>query len=224
VAVEKAFWADPYLTTLDATVTGVDGAAVTLDRTIFYAESGGQEIDAGSIAGHAVLAARKEGREIRYTLADGHGLDPGDRVRIEIDWDRRYRLMRLHFAAEIVLELVYAAVPDIEKIGAHISPDKARIDFALARNIAELFPDLQAKADAIIAADHAILSAYSDAAAERRYWKIPDFAAVPCGGTHLKRTGEIGAIRLKRMNTGKGKERIEVTLAADSPSSTPQET
>ncbi len=215
MAVEKQFWADPYRTALDARVTAVDGAAVTLDRTIFYAESGGQESDAGTIAGHPVRAARKDGREIRYLLDDGHGLKPGDPVRVEIDWDRRYRLMRLHFAAEIVLELVYAAVPGIGKIGAHISPDKARIDFAFDRNISALFQDIQAKADAIVAADHAITSAYSDEAAERRFWKIPEFAAVPCGGTHLRRTGEIGAIALKRKNTGKGKERIEVTLAAE---------
>lgn len=212
--VEKVFWEDPYLTALDARVVTVDGATVTLDRTVFFAESGGQESDAGTIAGLPVTEARKQGKEILYRLPDGHGLSPGDPVRIEIDWDRRYRLMRLHFAAEIVLELVYAAFPGIEKVGAHISADKARIDFALDENIAAHFPALQAKADAIIAADHAITSAFSDQAAERRYWKIPAFAAVPCGGTHLKRTGEVGAIRLKRKNIGKGKERIEVTLAA----------
>lgn len=212
VFVEKVFWADPYLTALDATVAGVDGETVTLDRTILFAESGGQESDAGTIAGHPVLAAHKDGAQIHYALPAAHGLHPGDPVRIEIDWDRRYRLMRLHFAAEIILELVTARYPGIEKIGAHISADKARIDFALNENIAAAFPALQAAADTIIAADHAITSAYSDEAAERRYWKIPEFAAVPCGGTHLKRTGEVGAIALRRKNIGKGKERIEVRL------------
>lgn len=213
--VEKVFWADPYLTALDATVVRVDGTTVTLDRTVFFAESGGQESDAGTIAGRPVLEARKQGKDIAYTLDGGHGLAPGDTVRVEIDWNRRYRLMRLHFAAEIVLELVYAAFPGIEKTGAHISADKARIDFALDESIAPTLSVLQTKADAIIAADREITSAFSDGAAERRYWKIPDFAAVPCGGTHLKRTGEIGVITLKRKNPGKGKERIEVALASE---------
>ena len=57
------------------------------------------------------------------------------------------------------------------------------------------------------------MSAFSDEAAELRYWEIPDLARVACGGTHLKRTGEIGKIELKRKNIGKGKERIEIFAA-----------
>jgi Ser-tRNA(Ala) deacylase AlaX len=206
----KVFWQDPYLVRLETRVAGVEGDVVTLDDTIIYALSGGQESDHGSIGGHAVLEARKDGREIRYTLASGHGLRPGDPVVVSIDWARRYRLMRLHFAAEIVLELVYRALGPVRKIGAHIAPDKARIDFEWGENISKLFPALEQAAQAIVDADRAITSAYSDEAAERRYWQIPEFAPVPCGGTHLKRTGEIGAIELKRKNIGKGKERIEI--------------
>ena len=64
----------------------------------------------------------------------------------------------------------------------------------------------------MIEADREIVSAYSDACAERRFWEIDGFARVPCGGTHLRRTGEIGALTLRRKNPGKGKERIEITL------------
>lgn len=103
--VRKLFWDDPYLTALDTTITSVAGADLTVAATIFYAFSGGQESDAGSIAGRPVIAARKDGAQIVYTLPEGHGLATGDAVRIEIDWERRYRLMRLHFAAELVLEL-----------------------------------------------------------------------------------------------------------------------
>lgn len=208
----KVFWQDPYLARLETRVAGVEGDAVTLEDTIFYALSGGQESDHGTIGGHAVLEARKDGREIRYTLASGHGLKPGDPVAVSIDWRRRYRLMRLHFAAEIVLELVYRTLGPVRKIGAHIAPDKARIDFEWSENISKLFPTLKQEAQGIVDADRAITSAYSDEAAERRYWQIPEFAPVPCGGTHLKRTGEIGAIELKRKNIGKGKERIEITV------------
>ena len=121
--------------------------------------------------------------------------------------------MRLHFAAELVLELAYRKLEPITKIGAHIAEDKARIDFAWDENIAAHFPDLEREANAVVAADHAIVSAFSDEAAERRYWQIPGFARVPCGGTHLRRSGEVGTIALKRKNIGKGKERIEITVA-----------
>ena len=57
-----------------------------------------------------------------------------------------------------------------------------------------------------------ITSAFSDESNEIRYWEIEGFAKIPCGGTHIKRTSEIGAIRLKRNNIGGGKERIEILL------------
>ena len=210
--VAKLFWQDPYRTMLDTRIAAVEGDVVRLEETIFYAFSGGQESDAGTIGGHNVLEARKEGRDILYRLEPGHELKSGDPVTIEIDGARRRKLMRLHLAAEIILELAYQNLPGIQKIGAHIAADKARIDFEWPENIARLFPMFAEKAAALIAADHPIVSAFSDEANQRRYWEIAGFARVPCGGTHLQRTGEIGAIALKRVNIGKGKERIEIRL------------
>jgi len=210
----KRFWDDPYLTTLDTVVADVSGDDVTVAETILYAFSGGQESDAGTIGGRAVLAARKEGLDIVYTLDRADGLAPGDAVRQELDWPRRYALMRLHFAAELVLELATRQSPGIEKIGAHIAADKARIDFLWERSLAAALPDLADAANALIAADHPIASAFSDEAAQRRYWEIAGFARVPCGGTHLRRTGEVGPLALRRKNVGKHKERIEISLAA----------
>jgi Ser-tRNA(Ala) deacylase AlaX len=211
--VEKVFWQDPYLTRLDAAVATVAGDQVTLDRTILYAFSGGQESDRGTIGGHAVLSARKDGREIVYTLPADHGLAAGQPVEVTLDWARRHRLMRLHLAAELVLEIVSRDFPGIAKIGAHIAEDKARIDFGWGEPITPALPGIAAQAMAIVAADHPIVSAFSDEATQRRYWEIAGFARVPCGGTHLRRTSEIGRIALKRRNTGKGKERIEITVA-----------
>ncbi len=57
------------------------------------------------------------------------------------------------------------------------------------------------------------MSAFSDQAAGRRYWEVAGFARVACGGTHLRRTGEVGALALRRRNPGRGKERVEITLA-----------
>jgi Ser-tRNA(Ala) deacylase AlaX len=209
----KVFWEDPYLSEFSTRVARVEGAEIALEATIFFAESGGQESDRGSVGGRPVRAARWVGRDIVYALDLDHGLKPGDPVVVAIDWERRYRLMRLHFAAEIVLELVYRELPGIEKIGAHIAEDKARVDFAWHESISSRFPELRRRAEAIVAGDRPIVSAYSDRADERRYWQIAEFAAVPCGGTHLKRTGEIGAFDLRRRNIGKGKERIEIALA-----------
>lgn len=206
----KLFWTDPYLTSLATSVTSVADNTITLRETIFYAFSGGQESDTGTIHGLPVLAAEKFGLDIRYVLPEEHRLHPGDPVRVMIDWERRYRLMRLHFAAELILELVFRTLSGIEKIGAHISVDKARLDFAWPESLKPHFPGLKARAQEIIDRDVRIISAFSDEEKQLRYWEIPEFARVPCGGTHLGRTGEVGTIRLKRNNIGKGKERIEV--------------
>ena len=207
----KKFWDDPYAAQLATRIAEVDGNNVTLEETIFYAFSGGQERDEGTIGGHAVVDARKDGLDIIYTLEPSHNLKTGDAVLVEIDWQRRYRLMRLHFAAEIVLELATRKLQNVEKIGAHIAADKARIDFLWPENLSPLLSDLQKAAHDLIRANYSISSGFSGKA-QRRYWRIEGFAEVPCGGTHLRTTGEVGAIQLKRKNVGKGKERIEITL------------
>lgn len=208
----KQFWDDPYQTQLATCVSRVDGERVWLEETIFYAFSGGQESDSGRIAGHPVRLAEKQGADIVYTLDADHGLQAGDAVAVEIDWPRRYRLMRLHFAAELVLEVICRTVEGVAKIGAHIAEDKARIDFALDQPITPLLADIAAAAQRLIDDDLLIVSTFSDQAAGRRYWELPGFARVPCGGTHLKRSGEVGRIALKRRNIGKGKERVEIYL------------
>lgn len=210
---KKVFWADPYKTELSTTVTSVSGSDIALSETIFFAFSGGQESDAGTIAGHVVSNAQKQGLEIVYTLANDHGLLVGQSVLVQIDWVRRYRLMRLHFAAELVLELFYKKLSGVFKVGAHIAQNKARIDFAWPESISQLLPSMEADANAIIAADMEITAAFEDEPNERRYWEISGFSRVPCGGTHVKRTGEIGQIKLKRNNKGRGNERVEIYLA-----------
>jgi len=208
----KAFWSDSYQTVLETTVATVSGADITLSETIFFAFSGGQESDTGSIAGKTVLSAQKSGLDIVYTVPDDHGLVVGEAVLVEIDWVRRYRLMRLHFAAELVLELFYRNLIGVNKVGAHIAPDKARIDFAWPESIAPLLAQIESGANSIISANLEIKTAFDDEPNERRYWEIDGFSRVPCGGTHVRRTGEIGTIRLKRNNKGRGNERVEIYL------------
>lgn len=209
--VRKVFWEDPYLTTLTTHVTSVEGNNITVDSTIFYAFSGGQESDKGTFNNYEVIKASKHEHEIIYTIED-HQFQVGDEVIMKIDWQRRYRLMRLHFAAELILELAYQYAKGIEKIGAHISSEKARIDFIWDKNISQMFEFLESQVCQLVKEDHEIISEFSDEDNERRYWKIEGFSQVSCGGTHLKKTSEIGNIKLKRVNIGKGKERIEIYL------------
>lgn len=208
----KTFWQNPYLTELETTITSVDKNMITVNETIFFAFSGGQESDHGTIGGFEVIEAKKIDNEIFYKLPENHHLKKNDSVKIVIDWNRRYKLMRLHFAAELVLELVCKLLPDIIKIGAHIAPEKARIDFQYHQTLAPHLSQLQHQSQAIIDASQPIITAFSDEENERRYWKIENFSQVACGGTHVKFTSEIGTICLKRINLGKEKERIEIRL------------
>ena len=210
---KKIFWDNPYITELNTVVETVCDNQITLRETIFYAFSGGQESDSGTIDHYPVLEAKKEGKQIYYTLSNDHQLKQGDDVLIKIDWARRYQLMRLHFAAEVILELVYQRIPNIKKVGAHIAQDKARIDFQWKDNMSPLLESLQTAAQDIVNADELIVSAFSDELNERRYWKINAFSQVACGGTHIRRTSEIGQIRLKRRNRGQGIERIEIYVS-----------
>lgn len=209
---KKIFWEDPYKTSHQTFISAVDGCEVELESTIFFAFSGGQESDRGSIAGIPVVSARKDGLRIIYILPPDHRLQVGQSVQVEIDWDRRYRLMRLHFAAELILELFYKELNSVAKIGAHIAQDKARIDFAWPESVASLLPVFSEMANEIISSNMDIRTDFDDVLSERRYWEICGFSRVPCGGTHVRSTGEIGQIRLKRNNIGKGKERVDIFL------------
>ncbi len=208
----KVFWASPYLTELETTVNGIEGNVITLHETIFYAFSGGQESDTGTINGYQVLKAEKCGRDIYYTLPGDHTLKINDGVKVVIDWDRRYKLMRLHFAAELVLEALSKNIPEIVKIGAHISQDKSRIDFEWEHPLSSYIPFIQEETQRLIDSNQKIISEFSDESQERRYWKIHGLEKVPCGGTHIKVTKEVGTINLKRSNIGKNRERINIYL------------
>lgn len=211
----KVFWDDPYQVELESTVSRVDGPCIELEESIFYAESGGQESDTGTIGGIQVIKAEKQGLYIVYTLEHEPNFQAGAVVTTQIDWARRYALMKLHFAAEVILEVVTHRFPEMTKVGAHISADKSRIDFEWHESVKPLLPELQQQAQRVIDSHADIISDFSDTSEQRRYWKVEGFAQVPCGGTHLKNTSEVGHIQLKRKNIGKGKERIEISLVGE---------
>ena len=207
---QKLFWEDPYRTKLSTFITGVAGDEIRLQSTIFFAFSGGQESDAGTIGGVRVEEARKDGLDIVYRMASGHGFTQGDAVEVAIDWPRRFGLMRHHFAAEMVLQLVYQKAPGIVRVGAHIAPQRARIDFEYAGALTGLAIEAEREANALVQSNRPILTGFSDEANQRRFWRVEGFAQVSCGGTHPHSTGEIGVVKVRRRNPGKGKERLEV--------------
>lgn len=207
--MKKIFWDNPYQTALLTKVQSVNGNRLLFEETIAFSFSGGQESDKAFINGIPITNSEMVGNLIYYTLPEGHGLTPGEAVKMEIDWTRRYSLMRLHFAAELILEIVTRKL-NLQKIGAHISESKARIDFFYNQNISAHFEEILYSYNHIIALDLPIKTAFSDLENQRRFWEIEGFSRVSCGGTHVKSTAEVGFVNLKRVNIGSGKERIEI--------------
>ena len=214
IEMKKVFWDNPYQTKLDTKVARVEENEVLFEETIAYSFAGGQESDKATINGVPILASKMVDNLIYYTLPEDHRLKIGDKVKMEIDWPRRYRLMRLHFTAELILEIVTQKY-NLEKVGAHISEYKARIDFKSDENISKHFPEILNIYREIIDKNLSIQKDYSDIKTQRRFWKIEGFAQVPCGGTHVKTTREVGYVTLKRDRPGKGIERIEIRLIED---------
>lgn len=212
--MQKIFWENPYQKELITSVSSVEGNKLLFEKTIAYSFAGGQESDKATVNDIEILDSVREGTLIYYFLPDGHGLKEGDEVMMRIDWPRRHRLMRLHFAAELILEIVTQKW-GLKKIGAHIAEDKSRIDFISDSNISTYFDEILAEYNAIIAANKPIDVGYSEYATQRRYWKIDGFAQVPCGGTHVKSTGEVGYVSLKRDRRGKSQERVIIRLKND---------
>jgi Ser-tRNA(Ala) deacylase AlaX len=216
--MRKVFWDDPYQRRLITRIASANGNRILLEETIAFSFAGGQESDKAFINGIPVIDSEKNGHLIYYTLPETHGLSTGEPVIMEIDWPRRYRLMRLHFAAELVLELVTRRL-DIEKIGAHIAESKARIDFFYDKNISFIFESLLTEYRDIIIKNVPIKTGFSDVENQRRFWEIEGFSKVACGGTHVRSTAEVGMVTLKRVNIGGGKERVEIKLMDEEVSS-----
>jgi misacylated tRNA(Ala) deacylase len=234
---ERLFLEDAYLATADAVVLAAGPEGIVLDRTPFYARSGGQPGDTGTLrwqGGETAIAdtVKGEGDTILHVPAPDAALPPaGARVQAAIDWPRRLRLMRMH----TTLHLLCSLIPGAAVTGGQIGLDKSRLDFDLPEppGKAELESDL----NALIAADHLIAHEWVDdsvldanpemvrtlsvkpprGSGRVRLVRIGSAEAPvdlqPCGGTHVLRTGEIGTAKiLKIENTGRQNRRITVAL------------
>ena len=228
---EALFYNDPYATECEARIRRLGDDHLVLDRTVFYPTGGGQPGDTGELvsASGARLSVTgtvrdKHDGEILHILAGGiSGLSAGDAVSLRIDWSRRYRLMRFHSALHLLCAVVAAPVT-----GGRIGEDKAHLDFDtdmekldaghIEQRLAELVgADLPVSvgsiSDAELDADPSLVKTLSvqppRGQGSVRTVGIVGVDLQPCGGTHVRHTGEIGRLKVSRIrNEGRRNKRV----------------
>jgi len=227
---------DAYLTTAEARVLSVTDRGIELDRTIFYPLGGGQPGDTGAFVREngtriAIVDTRKGETpdSVRHVPTPGStALEPGELLKIELDWDRRYALMRLHTALHVMSCVIIAPVT-----GGNISPDKARLDFDIDMSLLD-GEKIERETNALITkaiptetvwitdeeldARPELVKTMSvqppQGAGRVRLLKIPGIDLQPCGGTHVRNIAEIGTIKVTRIKSeGKHNRRVEIGLA-----------
>lgn len=208
---EKLYYNEVYSKEFDAEVIDSSGNEIVLNKTLFYPTGGGQIHDTGEINGIKVISVEERNGKIYHTL-EKNDFKAGDEIHGKIDWDRRYKLMRLHSAVHITYFMFTKIYGEHQVVGSNISPEKGRIDFKIDTNINEKLTDIEKLVNKYISDSHEITTYLDKKSEELRTWES-DGNKMPCGGTHLKNSAEISRVRLKRKNIGKGEERIEVTLA-----------
>lgn len=224
---------DPYLTEAEAVVTAAGIEGVELDRTVFYADSGGQPGDTGRIGEIAVTGAvHPDGDRSRilHLLPVNVALPAtGTSVRVALDWDRRHRLMRMHTALHLLSVVLPHGVT-----GGQIGEVKGRLDFDMPEPPSEL-GTVEARLNELVAADLPVTAEWiTDAELSARPEMVKTMrvrppsgqgrvrlirigageATVdlqPCGGTHVRATGEIGPLRIGKVEK-KGRENRRVNL------------
>jgi misacylated tRNA(Ala) deacylase len=234
---ETLFRDDSYVRDCDATVIRVDGQSVVLDRTVFYPMGGGQPGDTGTLSWDSgsgresvtVVDTRYgNDREICHVVMGGSPLpSPGGKVRAAIDWDRRYRHMRMHTALHLL-----GAVLRYGVTGGNIGADRSRLDFDMEDTVDK--ESVSAAIQALVDADHEVrcrwitdeeLEAQPElvrtmsvqppkGAGKVRLLEIVDVDLQPCGGTHLRSTGEVGRVSVSKVEKkGKRNRRVYIELA-----------
>jgi len=227
---KKLYYKDPYIKEFDAKVLKIDGNKVILDQTCFYALGGGQVGDTGEINEIRVIDTQKTtgkvivvndgfkaekpiGDEVIHILEKEPNFKVGETVHGKIDWDRRYKIMKLHSAAHITYYVALNVFGIKEIKGSYVDDKKDRMDFVFeGRLYPEKLKVVEEKVNEIISKNLEI-KRFEDTKHKGLYvWKIENLPEMHCGGTHPNNTDEIVEISLKRKNPGKNLERIETYL------------
>ena len=229
---EKLFWVDSYIKEFDARVLVVDGSNLTLDRTAFNPRGGGLVSDTGVIAGLKVNEVTKEGDEILHSVAEAPAFRPGDSVHCALDWERRYRIMRMHTTAHILSSIVNRETGALIT-GNQISPDESRVDFSLEQFDRDKLSFYIDKVNDIVnralevtsffmrkeeAANVPGMVKLANAAPPSvdilRVVQIGDVDMQADGGVHVRNTSEIGkVVGLRAENKGKSNKRLYFTVS-----------
>jgi misacylated tRNA(Ala) deacylase len=229
---EELFREDSYLRECDARVIETRDGAVILDRTVCYPLGGGQPGDTGTLswAGRsaAVVDTRYgEGGAILHLLAENAETPAaGDEVHLAIDWERRYRHMRMHTAMHLLGSVLRYGVT-----GGNISAEKSRLDFDMEDTVDK--DAVGAALAELVAGDHGVrcrwiteqeLDAQPDLVRTMsvqpprgkgsiRLLEIEGVDLQPCGGTHLRSTAEVGRVRIGKVEKkGKRNRRVNIHL------------
>ena len=226
---------DAYMKEFEAIVESIkDNKYVVLDKTAFYPNAGGQPYDTGKFIKNNeefnVVYAAKFGDVISHEV-DKPGLQPGDKVKGIINWERRYKLMRSHTAAHVLSAIFHKEIQALIT-GNQLDLDKSRIDFDLENFDREKINDYVAKANKLIEKDLPVSSYYisredalkrpeiarlakglPEAINTIRIVAIGDFDEQADGGTHVKGLKEIGPLEIiKCENKGKSNRRVYFRL------------
>jgi len=229
---EELFREDSYLRECEAEVVAVDDGGIVLNRTVFYPLGGGQPGDTGTISWSngsvAIVDTRYAGDgAIRHIAAlDAQLPDVGAAVQASLDWERRYRHMRMHTAMHLLGSVLHYGVT-----GGNISAEKSRLDFDMEDTVDKEAVGV-ALAD-LVAGDHTVSCRWItdeelDAQPELvrtmsvqpprgkgkvRLLDIEGVDLQPCGGTHLCSTAEVGAVRIGKVEKkGRRNRRVNIHL------------
>ncbi|TRN00773.1 alanine--tRNA ligase [Sulfolobus sp. E1] len=221
-STEKLYYKDQYMRSFEAKVIQVFKNYIVLDRTAFYPEGGGQLGDTGVIydinnnENYKVIDTQKVGEVVVHVLDKEPKIKAGDIVKGEIDWERRYRLMRHHTATHIILASAKRVLGDhVWQAGAEKTPEKGRLDITHHKPLTEeeikLIEDY---ANKVIADRRPVrpieinrieaemkygVSIYEGGvpnSAIIRLLEIKDWDIESCGGTHVSNTSEIGSVKI----------------------------
>jgi len=237
VVTELLFQRDSYLRRFEAVVVGLTSEGVILDKTAFHPTSGGVANDTGWLySGERRYEVRdvvidKSSGEVIHILDSLEGLKPGSSVIGELNWERRYRLMRLHTAAHILSAVMYSKYGSLVT-GGSVEPDKAKEDYDVQGDEKEVFSKAAEEVNEIIKKGIEVkiywlkreeamkipgivkLAARMPPNIETlRIVEIPGVDIQADGGPHVKNTIEIGKfVLLKTENRGKKRKRIYYTV------------